>query len=132
MQLALIIVLSLHILAGVFWAGTSFALARTGGLGAAQLFLPQMGAALVAVLAGAYLWSLLQAAAFGRVEQVLAVGAGCAVVAAGVQGALCAPAVRALQTNTSDEARARIALGQRIGAGLLAVTVICMAAPRYV
>src|SRR3979411_3077011 len=33
MQIALIITLSLHILSTVFWAGTSFTLARTGGVG---------------------------------------------------------------------------------------------------
>ena len=52
MQIALIIALSLHILSAVFWAGTSFTLARTGGAGGEQLFRPQMGAAVIAVLTG--------------------------------------------------------------------------------
>src|SRR5216683_2147997 len=52
MQIVLIIALSLHILSSVFWAGTSFTLARTGGVGGVQLFRPQMGAAVIAVLIG--------------------------------------------------------------------------------
>jgi len=50
MQIALIVALSLHILSSVFWAGTSFVLARTGGIGGEQLFRPQMGAAVIAVV----------------------------------------------------------------------------------
>src|SRR3981189_1306386 len=88
MQIALIIALSLHVLASVFWAGTSFVLARTGGAGGEQLFRPQMGAAVVAVLTGGYLGHLVHAGAFGTAEQILLVGAFAAVVAAGVQGAI--------------------------------------------
>ena len=33
MQIPLIITLSLHVLSSVFWAGSSFTLARTGGAG---------------------------------------------------------------------------------------------------
>src|SRR3979409_726209 len=88
MQIALIIALSLHILSTVFWAGTTFTLARTGGVGGEQLFRPQMGAAVVAVLTGGYLGHLVHAGAFGTAEQILAVGALAALVAAGVQGGL--------------------------------------------
>src|SRR5258707_7584899 len=88
MQIALIITLSLHILSSVFWAGTSFTLARTGGIGGEQLFRPQMGAALIAVLSGGYLGHLVHAGSFGAAEQILAVGALCALIAAGVQGAI--------------------------------------------
>ena len=38
MQIALVIVLSLHVLSSVFWAGSSFTLARTGGAGGELLF----------------------------------------------------------------------------------------------
>ena len=38
MQIALIIALSLHILSSVFWAGTSFVLARTGASAANSFF----------------------------------------------------------------------------------------------
>jgi uncharacterized membrane protein len=88
MQIALIVALSLHILSSVFWAGTSFVLARTGGIGSEQLFRPQMGAAVIAVLSGGYLGHLAHAGSFGTPEQLLAVGALAAFVAAGVQGAI--------------------------------------------
>jgi hypothetical protein len=134
MQTILIIALSLHILSSVFWAGTSFALARTGGLGGEKLFRPQMGAAVVAVLTGGYLGHLVHAGSFGPAEQVLAVGALAAIVAAGVQGAVGGPAVRSLNNGTADEtaARLRIATAQRVAAGLLALTAVCMGAARYV
>jgi hypothetical protein len=134
MQLALIIVLSLHVLAAVFWAGTSFTLARTDGAGSEQLFRPQMGAAVVAVLTGGYLWGQLHRNMFEAPEQVLAIGVVCAFVAAGVQGAIVGSAIRKLSKAEIGEtvARSRIALAQRIAAGLLAVTIVCMAAARYV
>src|SRR3979411_2849163 len=94
MQTALIIALSLHILSSVFWAGTSFTLARTGGAGGEQLFRPPMGAAVVAVLTGGYLGHLAHAGAFGTAEQILAVGAVAALVAAGIQGAIGGRATR--------------------------------------
>ena len=133
MQIALIIALSLHILSSVFWAGTSFALARTGGAGGEQLFRPQMGAAVIAVLTGGSLGHFAHAGSFGTAEQILAVGAVAAIVAAGVQGAIGGPAIRGLRAGTSDEAgaRSRIATAQRIAAALLAVTAVCMGAARY-
>src|SRR5437588_9946267 len=134
MQIALIIALSLHVLAAVFWAGTSFTLARTGGVGGEQLYRPQMGAAVIAVLTGGYLWYLAHAGAFGPSEQVLAAGAVAALIAAGVQGAVGGRAIRALRAGKVDEtsARSRIAIAQRIAAALLALTAICMGAARYV
>lgn len=134
MQIALIIALSFHILAAVFWAGTSFTLARTGGIGGEQLFRPQMGAAVIAVLSGGYLWHLAHDGTFGATEQVLAAGAVAALIAAGVQGAIGGRAIRSLRSGKADEAgaRARIATAQRIAAGLLAVTAVCMGAARYI
>jgi len=132
MQIALIIALSLHILSSVFWAGTSFTLARTGGVGGVQLFRPQMGAAVIAVLTGGYLGHLVHAGAFGTAEQILAVGALCALVAAGVQGAIGGRAIRSLGNGMDESgARSRIATAQRIAAALLAVTAVCMGAARY-
>src|SRR3982074_3681124 len=134
MQIALIIALSLHILSTVFWAGTSFTLARTGGVGGEQLFRPQMGAAVVAVLTGGYLGHLVHAGAFGTAEQILAVGALAALVAAGVQGAIGSRAIRSLRTGTADEAgaRSRIAKAQRIAAGLLAAPAGGLGGGRFV
>src|SRR6202171_1720421 len=128
MQIALVITLSLHILSSVFWAGTSFALARTGGAGGEQLFRPQMAAAVIAVLTGGYLGHLVHAGAFGTTEQILAVGALAALLAAGVQGAIGGRAVRSLRTGAADEAgaRSRIATAQRLAAALLAVSAVCM------
>ena len=133
MQIALIVALSLHILSSVFWAGTSFVLARTGGIGGEQLFRPQMGAAVIAVLSGGYLGHLVHAGSFGPAEQFLAVGALGALVAAGVQGAIGGGAIRSLRNGKADEtdARSRIAAAQRIAAALLAVTAVCMGAARY-
>src|SRR4030081_4159990 len=134
MQIALIIALSLHILSTVFWAGTTFTLARPGGVCGEQLFRPQMGAAVIAVLTGGYLWHLAHAGSFGTAEQILAVGALAALVAAGVQGAIGGRAIRSLRAGTADEAgaRSRIATAQRIAAGPLAVTAASMGAARYV
>ena len=133
MQIPLIVTLSLHVLSSVFWAGSSFTLARTDGLGGEKLFRPQMGAAFVAILTGAYLGHLVHSGSFGISETILAVGAFAALVAAGVQGAIGGRAVRSLGSGTADEdgARSRIAMAQRIAAGLLAVTALCMGAARY-
>jgi hypothetical protein len=134
MQIALIVALSLHILSSVFWAGTSFAMARTGGVGGEHLFRPQMGAAVVAVLTGGYLGHLVHAGAFGATEQILAAGAVAALLAAGVQAAIGGRAIRSLHSGTADEAgaRSRIATAQRVAAALLAVTAVCMGAARYI
>jgi hypothetical protein len=70
----------------------------------------------------------------GTAEQVLGAGILCAVIAAGVQGALGGRAVRILRNGGADQvgARSRLALAQRIAAALLTVTVVCMAVARYV
>jgi hypothetical protein len=134
MQITLLVTQALHILAGVFWAGSTFALARTPAASAAELFRPQMGAAVVVVVTGGVLWQLLHASGAGTQERVLGLGALAAVLAAGVQGVLCGPALRKLATagGTDKRARGKLVLGHRIAAALLALTVICMATARYV
>lgn len=134
MSTAVIIAVSLHALAAVYWAGSTFVLARDPQLSAINLFRPQMGAAVIVVLTGAYLWHLQHEGGFGPVERALAIGALCAVVAAGVQGALIGGARRRLATGAIPETEAlrRIALGERIAAMLLAVALICMVSARYV
>ena len=52
MRITLIVALVLHVLSGVFWAGTTFALARMRGNQADLFFRPQMGAAAIAVVTG--------------------------------------------------------------------------------
>ena len=133
MQIPLILILSLHVLSSVFWAGSSFTLARTGGAGGEQLFGPQMGAAVVTMLTGAYLGHAVHAGMFGPAEQILTVGALAALLAVAVQGAIGGRAIRSLRNGKDDEAdaRSRIAAAQRIAAVLLAVTALCMGAARY-
>jgi hypothetical protein len=133
MQVTLILTLVLHVLAGVFWAGSTFTLARTGNALAARLFAPQMGAAVVAVATGGLLWFLFHRGPAGVTEHILALGAVCAVVAAGLQGVAGARSLR--QTAGADlpaRTDARLMIVQRAAAILLAVTVTCMAAARYV
>ncbi len=135
MQVTVILAVALHVLTGVFWAGSTFTLARTDGVLAERLFKPQMGAAVVAIAAGIVLWYLLHRGDPGPMEYVLAFGAGSALLAAGVQGVSCGPAIRKLASADQAHAlqlRKRMAMGQRIAAGLLAITVVCMAAARYV
>ena len=134
MQSLLISVLVLHVLAAVFWAGSTFALVRMGGAGGERLFAPQMGAALVAVLTGIVLWGLLHRGPSGFREVLLGIGALSALIAAGVQGALISSARRGLAAagEVSAGARHRIALAQKIASALLALTLILMTAVRYV
>jgi hypothetical protein len=132
MQATLIVTLVLHVLSGVFWAGSTFVLARTGGYQADRFFRPQMGAATVAVLTGALLWFLLHRGPADIQEYVLGVGAVCALLAAGVQGAS-APALRLAASGEAKKfiPSRRVAFSLRIAAGLLAIAVACMAAARY-
>jgi cell division protein FtsW (lipid II flippase) len=103
MQATLIVVLVLHVLSGVFWAGTTFALARMAGNDAEQFLRPQMGAAAVAVVTGVLLWLLLHRGDLGTPGYILAVGAFCALLAVGVQGATGALALRSLSSIGESE-----------------------------
>ena len=134
MQLTLIVVSALHVLSAVFWGGSTFAAARVAGAGAGRLFLPQMGAAVVVVISGALLWRLLHDGSFGTAEQILAVGAFCALAAAGVQATLIGPVWRKLGGTDVHDMRPvvrRVATAQRIAAALLAIAVVCMAVVRF-
>ncbi|OSZ64951.1 hypothetical protein CAP40_14075 [Sphingomonas sp. IBVSS2] len=126
MQILLILAIAVHVLSSIFWAGSTFVLARNGGQGATGLIRPQTGAASAAILSGLLLWYLLHRGSFQLVEQVLATGAAAAILAFCIQLALVRPALR------SGEAPRRVAGGYRASAVLLAVTVICMAVSRYV
>ena len=135
MRFLIIVLLVFHVVPGVFWAGSTFVLARAGGQGAEPLAYPQLGAATVSMIAGFGLMGLLHAGVFGTFEQVLALGVICAIAAAGVQSARGLPAIRRLRAvsgSESESLRAQIAQAQRIAAGLLAVTVICMVIARYI
>src|SRR3954467_8581251 len=106
MLLLITILIGLHILAGVFWAGSTFAIVRSGGAGVAALFGPQMGAATTSVLAGVGLWGMLHRGPDAPMEHPLCLGALCAIAAAGARGA----------TRRKNPLK-----GQRIAAGLLGI-----------
>lgn len=132
MLVVVIIVLSIHVLAAVFWTGSTFLQARTGAAGGERLLRPQLGGGAVATVFGVILWGLLHRGGFGPMERVLAVGALAAVIAGGVQGAMGGPAARKLRIDPADTAaRARLATAQRIAALLLAIALICMVTARY-
>ena len=115
MMIVLMLAIAVHVLSGVFWAGTTFALAREQGLGVRSLRKPQLGSAAVAVLSGALLGHLAHPGAFGGAERVLVLGAAAALLAAAIQ-----------VFNIRGPATA-----QRIAAALLAASVLCMVLARY-
>jgi hypothetical protein len=116
MHSLIVVVIAIHLLAGVFWAGSTFVLAHNRAQGADALFRAQMGAAAVAILAGIALSGLLMRGETGPMQTMLTVGALCAIVAAIVQIAW----------------RRQPVLSQRIAAVLLAVTVVTMGIAPYV
>jgi len=128
------IALAAHVLSAVFWAGSTFTLVRLSGLGGERLVLPQAGAAIVAVATGGYLWHTLHGDSFGTFEQVLLCGAAAALIAILLQASVGFGTLAALRRERLDDtsAQRRIAMAQRFAAGLLAITVVCMAAGRYV
>ncbi|MBW8758982.1 MAG: hypothetical protein JF586_15330 [Burkholderiales bacterium] len=133
MQYALILVAALHVLAAVFWAGSTFALARTDGVAMERLFKPQLAAAVLAFVTGGYLGHTLHAHAFGRAEQVLLAAIAASAVALVVQIAGVGRATLALRDRARDPAgpRALAITAHRIAAVLLALAAIGMATARY-
>jgi len=133
MQYVLILAAALHVLTTAFWAGTTFALARTGGAAAERLFGPQLAAALLAFASGGYLGHTLHAHAFGRPEQVLMAAIAASAAALLVQAALVGRVLRTLRDGARDQARARAqaALAHRVAAVLLGLAAIGMATARY-
>ena len=116
MRILVMFLLSLHALGGVFWAGSTLALTHSYFELTPKLFRAQMWAAALTVAAGLALWGIVIRGAHGPMALTLALGALCAVAAAGVQGAMRRSPVTA----------------QRIAAVLLSVTVICMVISPYV
>ncbi len=127
------VLIALHALAGIFWAGTTFVLARSGGRNAETLMRPQMGAAGFAILTGAALWGVLHLGPARGPTAVLAAGALAALLAAVVQGFAQASVRRLTSTEpgVAEASRKRIATAQRIAAVLLALTIIAMVSFRY-
>jgi amino acid transporter len=89
-----------------------------GGVGAEQFGQPQIGAATTTVLAGAILWGLKHGTAFGRYEEILALGAVCAIAAAGVQSAIGFPQFVALASRAKRKQK-NIGLGSPSANGSL-------------
>jgi hypothetical protein len=119
------IVIALHVLSATFWAGSTFTLARTNGKSAEQLFVPQLSAAVVAILAGVYLWARMFPS--GGEPLLLRIGAGCAILAAIVQAVLVGRVKKRLASD--EHAVARAATAHRIASGLLAITIVSMVIP---
>lgn len=110
--------ISLHALAGVFWAGSTLALTHTSPSHRVtpELFRAQMAAAALTVAAGGALWALVIGDARGPMADTLGVGGLCAILAAAAQVGL----------------RRSPLLAQRIAAILLSTTVVCMVISPYV
>ena len=124
--------ISIHLLVGVFWAGSTFMAARNAVAGE-TVVLPQLGGAVLVVASGAYLWSVSHAGRFDLSEQVLALGAAAALLAILAQATLGLAAMRALRRDPAEGgARSRMLFAQRIAAALLAVTIVCMGISHYV
>lgn len=135
MNVVIVLTLVLHVLSGVFWAGSTFTLARVGGPAAEKLLRPQMGCAGMVVVTGALLWFLIHSGGTpGTTEHILGVGALAAIAAAAVQGMGLRAARKQAESEEAGAAQSSdgAAMKQRIAALLLAVTVVCMAASRYV
>ncbi len=133
MPIVPIVLVLLHAGASLFWLFASFLLARARGRGSPQWFRWQMLAALIVFATGGYLWHLLHEGLFGPSEMILASGMACAVIAAGIQGMLVGASIRKLKRGAVTEAAAyaRIHLGQRISAGILALALITMVAASH-
>ena len=112
MQYVYIIVLGLHVLTGVFFAGTTITLARIPEVQAEKFFQPQMRAAGIAMLTGALLWYFFHGAYFGSMEIVLAIGIVATFAAAGVLGAFVGSARRKLAGRRRRREAAQGADGQ--------------------
>jgi hypothetical protein len=132
MNIAVALVLPLHMLAGIAWLALAVVVSMNAGKGGEKAFRPEMLAAVVAFLTGLYLWHVYYGARFDAPQRVLAFGVACAIAAAGVQGAMVGRMRRRLKKGTvsEDEARPAIARGHQIAAGLLVITLICMVMER--
>lgn len=129
MDILMIVVIALHALSGVFWAGSTAAMANLGAPNAERIFPGQMGAAAIVVITGIVLWAVWRGAALGTSEIILLVGIACAIVAAGIQGSVIGRARRAGEI--TGEARTRVVTAYRITAGLLMLTVITMVTSKF-
>jgi len=133
MDYVLIVLVAVHAMTGVFWAGSTGALANLKGAMAEKLFPFQMGSAGIAIIAGIILFGVYRGFSGSTSDWVLITGIATAAVALVVQVALIAPARSALAGGGDAEARyrPRIAAANRIAAGLLSITVAAMVIAKY-
>ena len=133
MNILMMILIVLHVIPGVYWAGTTFALARDPMIGDALLGRAQAGAAGLVIVMGIVLMAIHYDLPAGAAQWDLGIGALCALIAAGVQHGIAWPARRRLAAGTGDKAAnaQRAALGQRVAALLLVVTVVSMVIWRF-
>jgi hypothetical protein len=122
------VILLLHIVAALFWLGSSYMVAQRKGRGAERQYKFQMIAATVTVLAGGYLWPKLHPLGIGKGEVVLGIGALCAVAAAGLQGMMVGAPLRKMRAGalSEDAGYAKIRTGYRWSTVLLAVALLAM------
>lgn len=111
----LMILLALHATSAVFWAGSTFLLAR-GTFDATRVQGPQLGAATFAIITGALLFWMAHSSGVGPMETALIIGAISALLAAIAQGWM---------------RRTNPLLSQRIAAPLLVIALIAMVTARY-
>jgi hypothetical protein len=109
--------LSLHVLVAIFWAGSTFSLARLAGLGGEKFVFPQLGRRdLGHTERRLFVW---HDACRSLAEQVLVAGVICAVVPLIIQGVIGIPTLRRFQSGRLDveDVRARVGKAQRAAAG---------------
>ena len=121
-----IILVAVHAMSGVFWAGSTGAMANLKGELAEKIFPFQMGSAGAAIIAGILLFALYRGYSGSTSDWILIVGIIAATIALIVQLALIAPA-----RGSGEAARPRMALANRIAAGLLSLTVAAMVIAKY-
>ena len=145
---------AIHILAGIYWAGAMFVMAGSllpalrNNNGAGPALVPVMKgigmrsgiAALISIIAGFYLFAGLHAQDQSTGGKVLGIGAAAAILAFLVALFVNMPSGRKLaqlHANPPADAKlvaalqSRVSLGTRLIAGLMGITVLCMAVFRY-
>ena len=121
-----IVLVAVHAMSGVFWAGSTGAMANLQGALAEKIFPFQMGSAGAAIIAGILLFVLYRGFSGSTSDWILITGIAAATIALIVQIALILPA-----RGSGEAARPRMAFANRIAAGLLSLTVATMVIAKY-
>ncbi|MDB5561815.1 MAG: hypothetical protein JWN11_1233, partial [Hyphomicrobiales bacterium] len=116
--------LVIHIASAMFWGGTTLVQARLGNTPQMRsLFAPQIGAAVLAILSGAVLWSTLRGGSFVASDRVLALGSAAALIAAILQILI----EWALRAKPEGLGFLRSTSARRVVGGLIGIAVLGMA-----